>query len=171
MLFPHCTAIWLACFAALQDTEWFESKRSKRGGRGGGSRPGTASSSRPATGSSSRAARSAPPPAAAGSQASPLPSFFALEELGDAEGDDVTAAKLAGRGGGAAVAAAVVVPDLEGFELEADEPEVRWQLFSSLKSYVLSAIIQKGCACNLCALLIPFRIAYAATPCLLGCGG
>ncbi|WIA37566.1 hypothetical protein OEZ86_014473 [Tetradesmus obliquus] len=111
------------------DTEWFESKRGKRGGRGGGSRPGTGSSSRPATGGSSRGGRSGAPAAAAagGSQASPLPSFFALEELGDAEGGDIAAAaRLAGRGAGgaAAVAAAVAVPDLEGLELEADEPEV-----------------------------------------------
>jgi hypothetical protein len=117
-----------AVFCHLQDTEWFESKCSKRGGRGGSSsRPGTASSSRPATGSSSRGGRSyAPAAAAAGSQASPLPSFFALEELGDAEGDEIAAAKLRGRGGAAAFAAAVAVPDLEGFELEGpDEPEVR----------------------------------------------
>jgi hypothetical protein len=134
-----------AVFCHLQDTEWFESKRSKRGGRGGSSRPGTASSSRPATGSSSRGGRSAAPAAAAaGSQASALPSFFALGELGDAEGDEIAAAKgMPGRGGAAAaVVAAVAVPDLEGFELEGpDEPEVR-PMNCGIGKYVLRNAVQ-----------------------------
>jgi hypothetical protein len=68
-----------------------------------------------------------------------LPSFFALGELGDAEGDEIAAAKgMPGRGGAAAaVAAAVAVPDLEGFELEGpDEPEVR-AMNCGIRKYVL----------------------------------
>lgn len=107
----------------LQDTEWFESKRSKRGGgRGGGTgRPSTATSrsSRPQTATDKQ------------QQPSPMTSFAALEDMGDLEGPDAVAAGLAAAGarGGAVPVTALVPTDLEGLELEPDEPEVRLMCF------------------------------------------